>query len=78
VAALAGMPRHARLVGHALHALPDTTRVPWHRVVNVAGRISLRRGAGPAVQRALLEREGVTFGPAGAIRLDRFAWRPRT
>lgn len=78
VAALAGLPRHARLVGYALHALPEESRVPWHRVVNAAGKISLRRGVGPALQRALLEREGVAFGPNVTISLARYAWRPRS
>jgi methylated-DNA-protein-cysteine methyltransferase-like protein len=78
IAALAGLPRHARHVGYALHGLPDGTRVPWHRVVNASGRISLRRGAGPGVQRALLEREGVVFQSSGAISLARFRWEPRT
>ena len=37
VARLAGLPRHARLTGYALHALPDYTDVPWQRVVNARG-----------------------------------------
>ena len=41
VAAEAGLPGHARLVGYALHNLPDDTDVPWHRVVNARGGISL-------------------------------------
>jgi methylated-DNA-protein-cysteine methyltransferase-like protein len=43
VAALAGLPGHARLVGYALHALPDGTTVPWHRVINARGGISTGR-----------------------------------
>lgn len=78
VAALAGLPRHARLVGYALHALPTGTAVPWHRVVNAQGRISLGRGqaGGDLVQRQRLEREGVEFA-GGRISLARFAWKPR-
>ena len=77
VAALAGRPRHARLVGYALHALPDRTTVPWHRVVNAEGRISVRRTAPAAglTQRLLLEREGVRFDARGRVSLERFGWR---
>lgn len=62
VAALAGMPRHARLVGRTLHNLPAGTRLPWHRVVNADLRISLRGDTGAHhEQRRRLEAEGVTF-----------------
>ena len=37
VALAAGLPGQARLVGYALHRLPDDSDVPWHRVVNVRG-----------------------------------------
>ena len=60
VAALAGLPRHARQVGYALHALPEGTDVPWHRVVNAKGEVSLRATPGwDRVQLALLRRERV-------------------
>jgi methylated-DNA-protein-cysteine methyltransferase related protein len=78
IAALAGMPRAARQVGYALHALDAGSGVPWHRVVNAQGQISLR---GPSVivplQRSRLEAEGVVFGSSGRIDLARFGWRPR-
>jgi methylated-DNA-protein-cysteine methyltransferase-like protein len=80
VAMLAGLPGHARQVGYALAALPAGSRVPWQRVVNAQGRISLRGdGSGyDLLQRAMLRREGVRFGRAGAIALGVFQWRPRT
>lgn len=78
VAALAGMPGHARQVGYALHALEAGSRVPWHRVVNARGRISFPpESMDWAVQRALLEGEGVCLGTGGVIPLARFQWRPR-
>jgi len=79
VARLAGLPGQARLVGYALSALPDGSRVPWHRVINARGEISLRNDGGPAavVQRLRLERERVRFDAGGRIRLDVFRWRPR-
>jgi methylated-DNA-protein-cysteine methyltransferase related protein len=73
VARLAGRPGAARTVGWALSALPDDSDVPWWRVLNAAGRISLS-GAdhGSVVQRALLLREGVKFAPA--VNLAMFGW----
>jgi len=62
VARLAGMPRHARLVGRTLGALPDDSRLPWHRVVNASRRLSPRGDAGAvAEQRRRLEAEGIRF-----------------
>lgn len=78
VARLAGLPGRARLVGYALSSLPDRSKIPWHRVVNAQGRISLRADAAPAdeVQRLRLESEGVSFDREGRIDLDLFLWRP--
>jgi len=42
IAALAGLARQPRLVGYALHALPTSTAVPWHRVINARGMVSIR------------------------------------
>jgi methylated-DNA-protein-cysteine methyltransferase-like protein len=75
VASLAGLPGHARLVGYALHNLPDNSDVPWHRVVNAGGGISLDReyGAG-TLQRSLLEAEGIRFNSHDKIDLSTFGW----
>lgn len=78
VASLAGLAGHARQVGYALHALPDRTLVPWHRVVNAAGRISHRAApGGELVQQLLLEGEGVRLDARGRVPLDRVRWHPR-
>ena len=75
VARLAGLPGRARQVGYAMHALPAGTTVPWHRVVNVAGKVSRRRLPGAELtQRVLLEREGVRFSPSERIPLERFGF----
>lgn len=75
IAALAGRPRHARQVGYALHALPENSDVPWHRVVNARGEISLRAAGGhDLVQKRLLRREGVRFDASGRIDLSRYQW----
>ncbi len=78
IAQLAGLRGHARQVGYALHALPDDSAVPWHRVINAKGNISRRADPGSEhVQRALLAAEGVECDAAGRIPLPRYRWRPR-
>ncbi len=75
VARLAGRPGAARTVGWALSALDDDTDVPWWRVINAAGRISLSSANhSDVVQRALLLREGVKFAAGGAISLAAYGW----
>lgn len=78
VAELAGLGGHARQVGYALHALSDDAVVPWHRVINAAGQISLRGEHAGEIQRQLLEAEGVVFDRRDRVDLKRFRWRPRS
>lgn len=75
VAALAGLPGRARLVGYALSANRDRS-LPWQRVVNAKGEISHRAGedAPDPVQRLRLESEGVIFDARGRISLSRYRW----
>jgi methylated-DNA-protein-cysteine methyltransferase related protein len=76
VADLAGLPRRARLVGRILSRLPEGSRLPWHRVVNARGELSLPAGSESArLQRRRLEDEGVCF-LRGRIPLSRFRWDP--
>ena len=74
IAALTTVPRGARGVGWALHGLdPDRSQVvPWWRVINAAGRISNEYNA--ALQRELLEAEGVVFNERGYVDLKRYLW----
>jgi len=77
IAALLGHPQAARTVGWALNALRDTDidDVPWQRVINSQGRISISRAdLGAELQQALLEEEGVEFDPRGYVDLRRFGW----
>lgn len=79
VAALAGLPRRARMVGQALRSTPEGLDLPWQRVINAGGRISPRGGIGweEGYQRHLLEEEGVVFDERGRIDLERFGWEPK-
>lgn len=76
VVRLAGLPRGARQVGYALNALPAGTVVPWHRVINAGGRISLPPDAGGIEQRLRLLAEGISVTEAGRVSLSRYQWRP--
>ena len=73
VAALAGNPRLARVVGYALHQNPDPANIPCHRVVNREGKVaeSFVFGGG-AIQRQRLEAEGIVFEPNGKIDLRKY------
>ncbi|NUO83295.1 MGMT family protein, partial [candidate division KSB1 bacterium] len=77
LAALAGAPRGARQVAWVLHSASEKAQLPWHRVINSQGTISLPRMDGYEVQRALLEKEGVRFGLRDQIDLERYQWQPR-
>ena len=73
VAFLAGNPRWSRVVGYALHANPDPSTIPCHRVVNRNGEVaeSFVFGGGK-VQRQRLEDEGIIFEPDGRIDLEKY------
>ena len=76
IARLAGVPAHARLVGYALHSLPDELEVPWHRVINRHGHISLHSNTwARSLQRVLLESEGVAFDRNDTIALKNYQWQ---
>jgi len=75
IARLLGRPRAAREVGWALRSLSDDLDVPWQRVINAQGRVSFPPGSEGAVQQqALLEAEGIVFGPDGRIDLKIYGW----
>ncbi|MCC6168050.1 MAG: MGMT family protein [Caldilineaceae bacterium] len=64
-----------RMVGYAMAATPPGSDVPWHRVINAQGKISLRAdGGGAGEQRARLEAEGIHFDGEGRANLRRVQW----
>jgi methylated-DNA-protein-cysteine methyltransferase-like protein len=75
IARLAGIPGHARQVGYALHRLPHESDVPWHRVINEKGRISLHSERSGALQQSILESEGIVFDAEGTIPLRKYRWQ---
>lgn len=82
VAELAGIPGGARVAGAALKTSTPADRLPWQRVIGKAGklrgRIAIYDPVGAAIQRGLLEQEGVEIGESGLVALDRFGWLPTT
>ena len=76
IAALAGNHRGARQVVRVLCSSSDKDGLPWHRVINGWGRISLPRGRGFEKQKRLLAVEGVRVGALGRIDLRDFQWDP--
>lgn len=77
IAILAGNPRDARSVGWALNAMSEKHKLPWQRVINRDGKISLPRGEGYELQKALLEAEGVVFDRRDQVDLSVFQWVPK-
>ena len=78
IAELLGAWGCARQVGWALRRLPLPSTVPWHRVVNAAGRITMTpsREGSDWMQRTLLLAEGIPVGADGSLPLARHRWQP--
>ncbi|MDD2333358.1 MAG: MGMT family protein [Mesotoga sp.] len=63
----------ARMVGYAMAGVSDET-IPWQRVINARGRISIRDPNGYSLQKAILEREGIDFDESDSVDLSVFGW----
>ncbi len=80
IATLCGSPRGAQVVGWALRALKPGNRVPWQRVINAEGRISIENMDTPkSLQADLLRAEGVEVELRDGnfyVDLRKFGWSP--
>lgn len=74
VAKMAGYPGYARHVGKALSNLPKDSKLPWFRVINSAGKISLK-GESYQRQKLRLESEGIAVNESGRISLKVYRWQ---
>jgi len=77
IARMLGKPHGARAVGYALNALRGNNvfpPVPWHRVINYRGKISLPPGGGFETQRDLLADEGILFDEDETFEFDKHRW----
>jgi len=73
-AVLSGKPKGARQISRLLHSMSGKYDLPWHRVVNSKGKISLGPSRGYELQKALLESEGVKFSKNDIIDLKTYLW----
>ena len=78
IAMLAGNRRAARQVAWILHSSSSKHSLPWQRVINRLGKISLPRGGGYEEQMALLRKEGIQFDSEECVDLEDFGWNPGT
>lgn len=76
IATLAGNPRNARMVSRILHTYSDKDKLPWHRVINSQGKISLLPNQGYEIQKSLLKKEKITFDTNDSIDFKKFQWQP--
>ncbi|MGR5119175.1 MGMT family protein [Vibrio astriarenae] len=75
IAKFAGYPGYARQVGSALKKLPQGSQLPWHRVINSQGKISLQ-DADLSRQMEKLRAEGVDVQAEGKVALRQYRWQP--
>jgi methylated-DNA-protein-cysteine methyltransferase related protein len=82
VAELAGIPGGARVAGAAMKTSQPADQLPWQRVIGKAsklrGRIAIHDPVGAAIQRNLLEQEGIVVGDTGLVALDEYGWLAST
>jgi methylated-DNA-protein-cysteine methyltransferase-like protein len=76
IADYAGNPRAAREVAYILHSSSDKEDLPWQRVINSKGQISMKPGRGYEMQKKMLEDEGVVFEEGDHVDFERFLWQP--
>ncbi|WP_163921319.1 MGMT family protein [Photobacterium sp. Alg240-V54] len=74
IAKFAGYPGYARHVGRLMATLPEGSTIPWHRVINSQGRISLT-GEALARQIAALRAEQVEVSDSGRLSLRYYRWQ---
>lgn len=75
IAGFAGSPRGARQVVRILHSMSQKYNLPWHRVVNAQGQISIQTDEGRMMQMLLLEGEGIEL-EFGKVNLERYLHHP--
>lgn len=76
IAAYAGNPYAARQVVRILCSSSEKYGLPWYRIINRKGQISLKPNYGYEIQKQLLQKEGVKFDKNDFIDFDRYLWSP--
>lgn len=79
IATLLGKPRAARQVGWALFNMTEDLKIPWWRVINSKGYISIKNPNAPKeLQKHLLEKDGIKVSDKFMVDLDKYLWRPKS
>ena len=76
IAAYAGNPRAARQVVRILHSSSRKEKLPWYRVINSKGTISLKPNHCYEIQKQLLLEEGIEFDKNDKVDFKRYLWSP--
>ncbi|MGP7816930.1 MGMT family protein [Niallia sp. 01092] len=76
IAKIAGSSRGARQVVRILHAMSSKYELPWHRVINASGKISIQNEEAKMLQKQLLEEEGIVFEKNEQISLQTYIYDP--
>ncbi|MDM5315169.1 MGMT family protein [Fictibacillus sp. b24] len=76
IARVAGNPRSARQVVRILHSMSKKYNLPWHRVVNVKGEISMEDEEFFMTQKTLLEQEGIVFKGENKVVMEKYRYQP--
>ncbi|WP_313639929.1 MGMT family protein [Paenibacillus sp.] len=76
IARAAGSPRGARQVVRILHSMSRNYKLPWHRVINAKGMISLTEDESSSLQKLYLQEEGIIFDEKGVVDLKQFQFDP--
>lgn len=76
IARAAGSPRAARQVVRILHSMSRKYKLPWHRVINSKGMISLTEDESGSLQQLYLLGEGIVFDERGVVDLERYQYDP--
>ncbi|MBD1382241.1 MGMT family protein [Metabacillus arenae] len=76
IAKFAGSPRGARQVVRILHSMSKKYNLPWHRVINAKGEISIKDEELFQVQKMSLESEGIMFKSHNCISLEDYLYQP--
>ncbi|GGH81542.1 methylated-DNA-protein-cysteine methyltransferase-like protein [Pullulanibacillus pueri] len=78
IARLAGSPRGARQVVRILHSSSKKHNLPWHRVINVKGKIAIKEDEHRFIQKITLENEGILFKDDDTLELSKYQYHPES
>ncbi len=75
IAKLSGNSKASRQISFILNSCSEKYNLPWYRVINSKGQISLKKNYGYELQKELLENEGVVFDEKDCVDLNKYLWQ---